>query len=104
MTPIQPSSPRSDVIIVGSRCSGSALAIHLARQGLRVLLLDKGAFPSDTLSTHVTFSNTTQMLEELDVLEEMRELGAPAVKSMRFSINDGVIEGDIPSFAGHDDN
>jgi 2-polyprenyl-6-methoxyphenol hydroxylase-like FAD-dependent oxidoreductase len=104
MLTIQPASPRKDVIIVGSRCSGSSLAIHLARQGHRVLLLDKAAFPSDTLSTHVTFSNTTAMLEELGVLGEIRALGAPPVRKLRIAVNDDVIEGEIPSFAGFNEN
>ncbi len=41
-----------DAIVVGARCAGSPTAMLLARQGYRVLLLDKTSFPSDTLSTH----------------------------------------------------
>jgi flavin-dependent dehydrogenase len=41
-----------DVIIVGARCGGSPTAMLAARQGLRVLLIDKAAFPSDTIGTH----------------------------------------------------
>ena len=41
-----------DAIIVGARCAGSPLAMLLARRGHKVLLLDKAAFPSDTISTH----------------------------------------------------
>lgn len=42
-----------DVVVVGARCAGSALAIYLARAGMRVCLVDKAAFPSETPSTHV---------------------------------------------------
>jgi len=35
-----------DAIIVGARVAGSAAAILLARDGHRVLLIDKAAFPS----------------------------------------------------------
>ena len=41
-----------DVIIVGARVAGSSTAMLLAGKGLRVLLVDRAAFPSDTLSTH----------------------------------------------------
>ena len=41
-----------DVIVVGARTAGAPLAMLLARAGLRVLLVDRTAFPSDTLSTH----------------------------------------------------
>ena len=42
-----------DVIVVGARCAGSPTAMLLARNGYRVLVLDRAKFPSDTLSTHV---------------------------------------------------
>lgn len=38
-----------DVIIVGARCAGSATALHLARRGLRVLVVDRATFPSDSM-------------------------------------------------------
>ena len=41
-----------DVIVVGARCAGAATALHLARKGHKVLLIDRDTFPSDTLSTH----------------------------------------------------
>ena len=41
-----------DVIIIGARCAGSALALMLARQGLNVLAIDRTTFPSDTMSGH----------------------------------------------------
>ena len=40
-----------DAIIVGARCAGSPTAMLLARQGFKVLLLDRSTFPSDTIST-----------------------------------------------------
>ena len=41
-----------DVIVVGARCAGAPTAMLLARQGHRVLLVDRATFPSDTVSTH----------------------------------------------------
>jgi flavin-dependent dehydrogenase len=41
-----------DAVIVGGRCAGAPLATMLARDGLRVCLVDKDRFPSDTPSTH----------------------------------------------------
>jgi flavin-dependent dehydrogenase len=61
-----------DVVIVGGRCAGSALAIALARSGAGVLILDRDELGSDTLSTHVVFPNTLVRLEELGVLDRMR--------------------------------
>ena len=41
-----------DLIVVGARVAGSSTALLAARAGLRVLVVDRAAFPSDTLSTH----------------------------------------------------
>src|SRR6476646_10236681 len=41
-----------DAIVVGARCAGAPTAMLLARSGRRVLLLDRAARGSDTLSTH----------------------------------------------------
>ena len=41
-----------DAIVFGARCGGSPTAMLLARNGYRVLLVDKATFPSDTMSTH----------------------------------------------------
>ena len=40
-----------DAIVVGARCAGAPTAMLLARKGYRVLL-DKAAFPSNTVSVH----------------------------------------------------
>ena len=42
-----------DVIVVGARCAGSPLATLLARAGLKVAVVERAAFPKDTLSTHI---------------------------------------------------
>jgi flavin-dependent dehydrogenase len=42
-----------DAIIVGARCTGSALGLWLARRGYRALLVDRATFPSDMpMSSH----------------------------------------------------
>jgi 2-polyprenyl-6-methoxyphenol hydroxylase-like FAD-dependent oxidoreductase len=45
----------ADVVVVGGRLAGCAVAAPLARAGRKVIVLDKMAFPSDQLSTHVLF-------------------------------------------------
>ena len=66
-----------DVVIVGSRCAGSAAAIALARRGVSVVALDGASFPSDTLSTHLFWPSTFAEVERLGALERVRRLGAP---------------------------
>lgn len=61
-----------DAVIVGARCAGSALAIGLAHQGWRVLLVDRDEFPSTTISTHGIWPNGLARLEQLGVLDTLR--------------------------------
>src|SRR5579872_615168 len=72
-----------DAIIVGARVAGSAAAIMLGRKRLKVLLLDKSAFPSDTISTHIVLAGGTQVLGRLGVLEMLERLGGVRYSSMR---------------------
>ncbi len=72
-----------DVIVVGARVAGTAAAIMLARSRRRVLLLDKAAFPSDTISTHIVLSGGTQVLGRIGALERLERAGGFRFASMR---------------------
>jgi choline dehydrogenase-like flavoprotein len=58
-TPVRPPTDRNsgdvsfDVVVFGGRCAGAATALLLARAGLRVLVADRSAEGSDTLSGHM---------------------------------------------------
>ncbi|BBX23645.1 FAD-dependent oxidoreductase [Mycolicibacter terrae] len=67
----------TDVVVVGSRCAGSAAAIALARRGRSVVALDSASFPSDTLSTHLFFTHHWAELERIGATSRVLELGAP---------------------------
>lgn len=77
------SNTHFDAIIVGARVAGTAAAIMLGRRRLKVLLLDKNSFPSDTISTHIVLAGGTQVLNRLGMLETMERLGGVRFSSMR---------------------
>ena len=70
-------SERFDAVVVGARCAGAACSTALAQAGRRVVALDRGRFPSDTLSTHLLFPGGVAELGALGVLERVEALGAP---------------------------
>ncbi len=72
-----------DAIIVGARVAGSAAAIFLARDGRRVLLVDKDQFPSDRLSTHIVLGGGTMVLAKMGVLDTLERLGGVRFARMR---------------------
>jgi flavin-dependent dehydrogenase len=71
-----------DVLIVGARVAGSVLGTLLGSAGWRVLVVDRAAFPSDTLSTHFfRGSGCGGVLSRLGVLDEVLAAGPPRLVS-----------------------
>lgn len=91
-----------DIIIIGGRSAGSAAAIHLARAGYRVLLLERQEMPSDTLSTHVLWPDGVAALGRLGVLERVLATGAPKAHHFRLCRGDDEILTRIVPFQGID--
>jgi menaquinone-9 beta-reductase len=89
-----------DVIVVGARCAGAPLATMLARAGLRVCVVDKDHFPSDTLSTHAIQPAGVQVLERIGVLDGLLKIAPPIVRS-RMVFDDAVaVVNDIIAISG----
>src|SRR5436190_2435744 len=76
---------RVDAVIVGARCAGAATALLLARAGARVLVVDKGVYGSDTLSTHALMRGAVLQLHQWGVLPTIVAAGTPPVQSTTFS-------------------
>lgn len=93
---------RYDALIVGGRCAGSSAAISLARAGYRVLLLERRAMPSDTLSTHVLWPDGAAALADLGVLDRVLETGVPKVRHFRLFRGDDVVATTLEPYRGYD--
>src|SRR5262245_723866 len=91
--------PTHDVIVVGARVAGAATAMLLARQGLRVLLLDRDRYGTDTLSTHALMRGAVFLLSRWGVLDRVIEAGTPPVRRTRFDYGTDSVTVDIkPTF------
>ena len=82
-----------DVIVVGARCAGSPTAMLLARQGHRVLLVDRATFPSDTLSTHMVHAPGVAALQRWGLLEQVVASGCPPIDTYAFDFGPFTIAG-----------
>lgn len=71
-----------DVIVVGARVAGSPTAMHLARKGYRVLLLDRATFPSETLSTHMITVSGSAQLRRWGLLDRVAATNCPPVRNI----------------------
>jgi flavin-dependent dehydrogenase len=84
-----------DVIVVGARCAGSPVAMLLARQGHRVLVLDRASFPSDTVSTHYLHQAGLARLRDWGLLDRVAATGVTPIRELNFTYT-GI---DIRGFA-----
>jgi 2-polyprenyl-6-methoxyphenol hydroxylase-like FAD-dependent oxidoreductase len=85
-----------DAIVVGGRCAGAPTAMLLARKGHKVLLVDKAAFPSDTLSTHLLWPHGAEMLARWGLLDRLAASGVPPIcVRMSFDVGPFALRGAI---------
>jgi flavin-dependent dehydrogenase len=89
-----------DVIVVGARCAGAATATLLAGAGHRVLMVDKAAFPSDTLSTHFIHQPGVASLARWGLLDRVAA-GAPPIDRYAFDVGPFALRGAPPPADGH---
>ena len=94
---------RYDVIVVGTRVAGAATAMLLARQGLRVLAVDRVSFPSDTISSHQLQVPGVALLKRWGLLGRLVAAGTPPTRRVHFDAGGGlVMNGRFPAYEGVD--
>lgn len=84
---MQSGDTRYDAIVVGARVAGAPTAMLLARQGRRVLLIDRGRFPSDIQSsTLLIWPPGIGYLKKWGIHEAVVASGCPAIARYRIAI------------------
>jgi flavin-dependent dehydrogenase len=90
-----------DVIVVGARCAGASTAMLLARQGHRVLLVDRSTFPSDLrLSTHLVWQPGVAALNRWGLLDELVASGCPPMTTVAMDVGPFTLTGPMPDADG----
>jgi 2-polyprenyl-6-methoxyphenol hydroxylase-like FAD-dependent oxidoreductase len=89
-----------DAVVVGARTAGAATAMLLARQGLRVLVVDRSAEGSDTLSSHALMRGAVTRLARWGLLDRVWAAGTPVITSVAFRYGGEVLELDVPPSDG----
>jgi len=96
-----------DAIVVGARCAGAPTALLLARKGYKVLLLDRGSFPSDmAFSNHFVHQTGSSLLKRWGLLDRLAATNCPPILEDYFDYGPFTLtgkptpsEGDTPAFA-----
>lgn len=84
-----------DVIIVGGGPAGSSLAIRLAKQNKKVLILDRASFPRDKVCGDGISGKSVVLLRELGIEEEVSKALGAKIFGVTISSPDGTLL-DIP--------
>jgi flavin-dependent dehydrogenase len=83
-----PLDGRYDAVVVGARAAGAATSMLLARAGHRVLVVDRSAHGSDTLSTHALLRGAVVQLHRWGLLERIVAGGTPVIPEVTFRYPD----------------
>ena len=75
---------RHDVVVVGARAAGAATAMLLARAGLRVVVVDRGRYGADTMSTHALMRGAVVQLHRWGLLDRVVDAGTPPITRTTF--------------------
>ncbi len=70
----------TDVLIAGAGPAGSAAAVHLARAGWRVVVVDRAAFPRDKPCSEYMSPEAVRLLDRLGVVADLEAAGAVALE------------------------
>ena len=92
-----------DVVVVGARCAGASVATLLARRGHRVALVDRAAFPSDTISSHFLWPQGAARLASWGLLDRLKSRGCDPIPSLTFDFGSVVLTGRVPEVLGVSD-
>jgi flavin-dependent dehydrogenase len=80
-----------DAIVVGARCAGAATAMLLARRGVRVLMIDRSRYGTDTVSTHALMRAGVLQLHRWGILDRIRAAGTPVIRATSFHYGDHIV-------------
>lgn len=90
-------APSYDVAVIGAGPGGSAAAFYLARQGQRVLLLDKASFPRDKTCGDGLTPRALDILADMGILAAAEAAGCRIRGVSIFAKRGAVLHSSIPA-------
>ena len=84
-----------DVVVIGGSVSGAPTAMLLARRGYKVLVVERQAFPRDTLSTHFIWPRGVSYLNRWGLAQQVFSR-TPCYQKMEINIEGISLVGSIP--------
>jgi 2-polyprenyl-6-methoxyphenol hydroxylase-like FAD-dependent oxidoreductase len=82
-----------DAIVIGARCAGAATAMLLARNGHKVLLVDRAHFPSEIPQGHFVHRHGPRRLSRWGLLNKLVQSNCPPVTAQIMDLGDFPLVG-----------
>ena len=90
-----------DVLIAGAGPAGAATALRLARAGVRVMVVDRAAFPRDKICSEYSSPEGVRHLAQLGVLDSLERQGGQRIRGTSVSAPGGSRLTGLFARAGH---
>jgi flavin-dependent dehydrogenase len=82
-----------DAIVVGGRCAGAATALLLAKEGAKVLVVDRARLATDIPHGHYIHLQGPKLLQRWGVLDKIVDSGCPPVTQITMDLGDFPLTG-----------
>lgn len=90
-----------DAAVIGGGPAGSSAALHLARAGLNVCLIEKKIFPRETLCGEFISREVTDILAALGLVDSFLKLCPNPINTLKFIFRDGKVLKAPLTFTGY---
>ena len=87
---------RVETVVVGGGLSGCVTAVHLARRGREVLVLERGQHPREKVCGEGLMPHGVECLDELGVLAQVRQTGAVPFVGIGYHSGEVMAHGRFP--------
>ncbi len=74
--------PDADALVIGAGPAGASIAIRLAAQGWRVILVEQNDFPRQKVCGECLGPASLELLDELELGSKVRELAGPPIRQV----------------------
>ena len=91
-----------DVVVIGGGPAGATSALALAREGLRVAVVEKAAFPRRKVCGEFISATTWPLLRELGVAADLLQFAGPPVRRVGLFAGEVMVDAAMPAPAGAD--
>lgn len=94
---MSPNSSSHDVVVVGARVAGASVALHLARAGFDVLVLERTDALGPTFSSHQMNIVGSECLDAWGLYDDLLSSDCPGMSEMMYDLGEMSVVAKVPA-------